>query len=222
MGWTEFVAAFAAFFVSHSLPVRRPVRAGIVKRIGSLGFLLAYSALSLAAVAWLIVAANRAPYLQIWPWAPWQPYVPLIVMAPVCLIVALAVARPNPFSFGGTDNERFDPSEPGIVGWSRHPLLIALGLWAAAHIVPNGDLAHVLLFGTFAAFALAGQKLVDRRKRRELGARWEDLDRARRRGRSVTIERLRLGLAVRIIIAVALYVALIAIHPLLFGVYPLP
>ena len=36
-------------------------------------------------------------------------------------------------------------------------------------LVPNGDLAHVILFGTFAGFALLGQRLIDRRKRREMG-----------------------------------------------------
>jgi uncharacterized membrane protein len=222
MGWTEFVAAFGFFFTSHSVPVRRPIRERIVGWIGGRGFMLAYSALSLAALGWLIVAAGRAPYVQLWPWAPWQPYVPLIVMAPVCLIVALAVARPNPLSFGGANNDAFDPARPGIVGWTRHPLLVALGLWAAAHIVPNGDLAHVLLFGTFAIFALAGQRIVDRRKRREIGARWEELDHARRRGRSLDVRRFGSRFAARLLIAVFLYLGLIAIHPVLFGVSPLP
>jgi len=222
MGWTEFVAAFGFFFVSHSAPVRKPIRDRITKKIGSRGFTLAYSALSLAALAWLITAADRAPYVQLWPWASWQPYIPLIVMAPVCLIIALAVARPNPFSFGGANNDAFDPSRPGLVGWIRHPLLVALGLWAGAHIVPNGDLAHVLLFGTFAIFALAGQRLVDRRKQRELGGRWGELDRGRRCGRSLDVKRFGSGFAARFLTAVFLYLILIALHPSLFGASPLP
>lgn len=47
--------------------------------------------------------------------------------------------------------------------------LWALSLWALAHVVPNGDLAHVILFGNFAAFALLGQRLVDRRRQRDMG-----------------------------------------------------
>ncbi|MCR9121321.1 MAG: NnrU family protein [Phyllobacteriaceae bacterium] len=222
MAWAEFVAAFGFFFVSHSVPVRGPIRERIIEGIGGRGFILAYSLLSLAALGWLIVAAGRAPFVQLWPWAPWQPYVPLIVMPPVCLIVALALARPDPFSFGGANNDAFDPSRPGIVGWTRHPLLVALGLWAGAHIAPNGDLAHVLLFGAFAVFAVAGQRLVDRRKRRELGARWEELDHARRRGRSLDVRRFGPRFAARILFAVVLYLGLIAIHPVLFGVSPLP
>jgi hypothetical protein len=63
-------------------------------------------------------------------WAPWQYHVVLVVMLPVCLILSLAIARPNPFSFGGARNETFDPARPGIVRLNRHPLLLALALWS--------------------------------------------------------------------------------------------
>ena len=102
-------------------------------------------------------------------------YVPLTKMLPVCLIIAVTIGRPNPFSFGGARNERFDPSRPGIVRVTRHPLLLALALWAAAHVAPNGDLAHGVLFGTFAAFALLGGCLIDRRRQREMGTGWHRL-----------------------------------------------
>src|SRR3546814_17919639 len=93
-------------------------------------------------------------------------------MAVVCLILALAIGRPNPFSFGGTNNAAFDPARPGIVGWIRHPLLAALALWAGAHAFANGTLAHVLMFGIFAAFALVGGPLIDRRRQRDMGPEW--------------------------------------------------
>jgi uncharacterized membrane protein len=172
MDWLEFTAAFAAFFLTHSIPLRPAVRPHLQRALGRRGFTLAYSALSLAVLGWLIAAAGRAPFVPLWTWAPWQHLVPLAVMLPVCLILSLAIARPNPFSFGGTRNETFDPARPGIVRLHRHPLLLALTLWAGAHVVPNGDLPHVILFGTFFGFALLGQCLVDHRKRREMGKDW--------------------------------------------------
>lgn len=221
MGWIEFIAAYAVFFLSHSIPVRPPLRPWLQARLGPTGFTLAYSVLSLAVLAWLIGAAGRAPHVTLWDWAPWQVHVPLMLMGPVCLILALAVGRPNPFSFGGARNDLFDPAWPGIVRWSRHPLLAALALWAAAHVVPNGDLAHVILFGSFAAFALLGGRLIDRRTRREMGAEWQRLRRAvasapllPRQSSGGTLARLLAG--------VALYAALIRVHPVLFGVSPLP
>ena len=96
-------------------------------------------------------------------------------MLPVCLILALAIVRPNPFSFGGARNAKFDPARTGIVRLHRHPLLLALALWATAHAVPHGDLAHVILFGTFAVFAVMGTRLIDRRRQREMGIRWQEL-----------------------------------------------
>lgn len=175
MDWLEFTAAFAAFFVTHSVPLRPSFRPRLQQALGRRGFTLTYSALSLATLGWLIAAAGRAPYVPLWDWAPWQNLVPLIVMLPVCLTLSLAIARPNPFSFGGARNETFDPARPGIVRLHRHPLLLALALWATAHVLPNGDLAHVILFGIFAGFAALGQRLIDRRKRREMGADWDRL-----------------------------------------------
>jgi uncharacterized membrane protein len=189
-------------------------------RLGPVGFTLAYSVLSFAVLAWLIAAAGRAPHVPLWHWAPWQGHVPLIVMGPVCLILALSIGRPNPFSFGGAQSDRFDPVRPGIVRWSRHPLLLALALWATAHVVPNGDLAHVTLFGTFAVFAALGGSLIDRRKRREMGVDWQRL------ATETSAAPLRLSVsrdvAARIAAAAALYAALIWLHPILFGVSPLP
>lgn len=221
MGWFEFAAAYAAFFLSHRVPVRPPIRTWLQARLGRGGFTLAYSLLSVAALAWLIGAAGRAPYVQLWGWAPWQAYVPLSAMLPVCLILALSIARPNPFSFGGARNDRFDPSRPGIVRWARHPLLLALALWAAAHVVPNGDLAHVILFGSFAGFAILGGRLVDRRKRREMGADWHRLQAAVARAPKVSLPISGAAL-MRLVTGAALYSALLWAHPFLFGVSPIP
>jgi len=220
MGWAEYALAFLVFFLTHSAPIRPPVRPWLVARLGQSGFGLAYSALSLGVLAWLIGAAGRAPYVPLWPWAGWQNHVVLAVMLPVCMILALTIARPNPFSFGGAGNDRFDPARPGIVRLTRHPLLLALVLWAGAHLLANGDLAHALLFGTFAGFALLGMRLVDRRKRREMGSAWGSLDAARRQAPPRPISwpdvALRLGLGGM------LYATLVWVHPWLFGVSPLP
>lgn len=221
MGWFEFALAYVVFFLSHSLPVRPPLRPWLQARLGASGFTLAYSALSLAVLAWLIAAAGRAPHVTLWDWAPWQVHVPLIVMGPVCVILALSIGRPNPFSFGGAHNELFDPAKPGIVRWSRHPLIAALALWAAAHVVPNGDLAHVILFGTFAAFAVLGGRLIDRRKRREMGAQWHRLHVAVQFAPRLSW-RWSKSTLLRLVAGIVLYAALLWLHPFLFGVSPLP
>jgi uncharacterized membrane protein len=221
MGWFEFALAYVVFFLSHSLPVRPPLRPWLQARLGASGFTIAYSALSFAVLAWLIWAAGSAPHVALWDWAPWQAHVPLVVMGPVCLILALSIGQPNPFSFGGSRNDQFDPARPGIVRLSRHPLLLALALWAAAHVVPNGDLAHVILFGTFAAFALLGGRLFDRRKRREMGPEWQRMRDRVLDGPFLCLPVSWQRLATRMAIGIGLYVALLWLHPWLFGVDPL-
>lgn len=223
IGWIWFALAFAVFLASHRLPLRPAVRARLVTGLGERGFTVTYSILSVILLVWLIVAAGRAPYVEIWSRQAWQTWVPLGVMAVVCLLVALSVARPNPFSFGGMQTADFDPARPGIVRWVRHPLLLALALWAGAHLVPNGDLAHVILFCIFAAFALTGMRIVDRRKRRLMGAeRWNALRKDIARGPVFPRPRSPGGLALRLASAALLYGGLIALHPLVIGVSPLP
>ena len=159
--------------------------------------------------------------MPLWDWASWQAQVPLVVMLPACLILALAIGRPNPFSFGGARNDHFDPAQAGIVRLTRHPLLLVLSLWALAHVVPNGDLAHVILFGVFAIFAAFGGRLVDRRRQREMGAEWRSLRTEVTSSAGNARPVSWAGVIVRVVTGVALYVGLIWVHPWLFGVSPL-
>lgn len=217
MGWLEYMLSAAAFLATHSLPLRPKLRQPIEARVGPRMFLMLYSALSIAALSWLIIAAGRAPFVPLWAWEPWQLRVPQVGMAVVCLIAALSLGQPNPFSFGGARNAEFDPTKPGIVGWMRHPLLVAMAVWAAAHMVPNGDLAHALMFGAFALFALLGITMIDRRRKRTMGAEWLRLraETARWPRPCATSNGM-----VRAAFSVLAYGLLVWAHPLLFGVYP--
>lgn len=219
MSWWGFAAVFLAFFVTHSIPVRPAIKARIVERIGAGGFGLGYSLLSLAMLALLIWSAGEAPFVQLWPQLPWQRHVVHVGMLAVCLILAFSLGRPNPFSFGGARNDLFDPEKPGIVRWLRHPILVALALWAGLHLLPNGDLAHVILFGVLAGFAVAGRGLIDRRKRRVLGPeRWDALQQAVRQAPVIPRDVLTVGVLLRLCIGVAVFLTLLWAHPLVIGV----
>ena len=221
-GWWEFIAALAVFFASHAIPVRPPVKPWLVARLGPRGYLLAYSVLSIAILAWLIGAAARAPHVGILPPWPVLRWVPLVVMLPVSALVVGGVWRQNPLSFGGLGPIRFDPDAPGLLAVSRHPLLLALLLWALAHLLANGDLAHVILFGLFAGFAAMGMALIDRRMKRQLGAAaWERLARNTARLSLAGFGGPRRD-AWPVLAALALYVGLIVLHLPVIGVSPLP
>lgn len=215
MDWLEFTAAFAGFFVLHSVPVRPPVRPWLVARLGRAGFGIAYAILSTVMLAALILAARRAPVVHLWNEPPAAQWLVLGAMLAASLILAFGLFRPNPLSFGGMRNAAFDPRRPGLVRWIRHPVLAAFFLWSAAHLIVNGELAHVVVFGSFAGFALIGMRIIDRRRRREMG------DEAWRK----TIAQMRSSTiswpgaaALRLAGAVAAVAALIFLHPWFAGV----
>lgn len=226
-GWGEFALALAVFFASHAIPARPRLRAWLVARIGRAGYGAAYGAVSLVVLAWVIIAAGRAPVVPLWDQALWQRWLANAAMAVAVLMGSFALGGTNPFSFGGR-SAGFDPAHPGIAGMTRHPLLWALLLWALAHLLVNGDLAHVLVFGPFAGFAAFGMRMIDRRNRHAWGpARWAQLSACTsiypfgalitgrwrpRRGPSL----IRLGAAVIV------WAGLLHLHPIVIGVSPLP
>ena len=222
MEWAGFIMTFIAFFVTHSVPIRPPIRPILVQVLGPRWFGLAYGAMSLGALTWLIIAAGQAPFVPLWSWAPWQNSVALILMGLSCIVFSLGLGRPNPFSFGSAQNHLFDPKRPGIVRLTRHPLLMALALWALAHLIPNGDLAHVILFGVFAGFASLGGRLIDRRKRREMGQGWQTLKNdVDRQPYAIAFTSATVGDALRVIAAGLVYLGLLWLHPRIIGVNPI-
>lgn len=222
----EFIAALAAFLASHSIPARSAARALLAAHLGERGYLIGYSLLSLALLAWLLSAAARAPFLPLWDVAIWQYYAPITLMLPAFLLLAGGAICPNPLSvsFSG---RKFDPARPGIVAITRHPLLWAFALWAFAHVVPNGDLVSVIMFGGFGSFALLAMPIVDRRKRRALGTEWGALAQrtslfpfAALLGGRARARWHRGDLAGTIAFGSGLYAGLFWLHPWLFGPDP--
>jgi uncharacterized membrane protein len=78
----------------------------------------------------------------------------------------------------------------------------------------------VILFVTFAAFAVLGRWLIDRRKQRDMGVEWLRVQVAVAAVPALP-RRVSGNTALRLFSGVALYVVLIWAHPILFGVSPL-
>ncbi|RBW59070.1 NnrU family protein [Ruegeria sp. A3M17] len=219
-GWAFFLAALITFLLSHAIPVRPAVRGRLIETLGRKGYFAAYSALSLLVLAWLIVAAAQAPYVEVIPPLAIFRWAPLLVMPIVCWLAVAGISIQNPFSFGGMGHRVFDPEKPGILRTTRHPVLAALMLWAGAHLLANGSLSHVILFGLFAGFAAFGMVLIDRRKQRDMGMEWTRLSRNTAR------------LSLRSpkpwprpwvwLLAIVIFMALLYLHAPVIGLSPLP
>ncbi len=226
--WAEFGGVMLLFLGSHAIAALPRLRNAAIEKLGPVPYRTLYSLLSVALLVWLIRAAARAPYIPLWEIADWQFLVPNMAMPAVCLLIAFGIAAPNPFSLGGR-RAGFSSEMPGIAGLSRHPLLWGLAIWAMAHMVPNGDLAHVILFGLFASYAIAGTIMFDRRRQKEFGrAVWAQLaaHTSNLPGAALCAGRwkphwrdlnpIRLGGGV------LLYVSLLALHQQVIGVSPWP
>ena len=168
-GWIEFALAMGVFMASHRIPAALGVRDRLVAALGARGYTALFSLVSTGLLLWVIWAAGRAPFVPIWDQSPAARWAVNIVMPLVVALVAFGTAAPNPFAFEGR-RTGFDPARPGIAGLTRQPLLWAMLLWALAHLWANGDLAHVILFGTFAGFSALGMRIVETRRRRQAGA----------------------------------------------------
>jgi uncharacterized membrane protein len=175
MDWTELILAPALFFVSHRIPAMIGVKAPLIAALGRRGYTVAFSLMSTALLVWVIMAAGRAPYVGLWDHAIWHRWTVNFLMPFALALIVFGTAAPNPFAFEGRA-DGFDPTKPGIAGLTRQPLLWGLALWSGGHLLANGDLAHGLLFGSFALFSLLGMGLVERRRARAIGAvEWQSL-----------------------------------------------
>lgn len=210
---TEFLLALAVFLAAHSIPARPAIRGRLVAAIGERTYLAGYSLLSLALLAWLISAAFRAPAVPLWPTSIGAYHLALALMLPACWLLVGGLGTPNPLSVS-LSRRAFDPSRPGLAGLVRHPVLWGFALWAAVHVIANGDLVWLILFGVFLLFSLGGMKILDRRRRRQLGPEWERLANA---GHGWSAGQLLITVGG----GTLLYALLLVLHPLLIGPDPL-
>lgn len=175
MGWIEYALALLLFMGSHRVPAIPGLKQRLETMLGRSGYIILFSALSTALLVWVISAAGRAPHVALWDQALWHRWAVNLVMPVALALVAFGVRAPNPFAFEGRA-AGFDPKKPGIVGLTRQPLLWAMALWSGVHLLANGDLAHVILFGLFLGFSLAGMRIVERRRFAAMGAaQWRNL-----------------------------------------------
>ena len=226
---TLLLLAVAGFVGMHIVLALPRIRARLVTRLGSLGFRALYSTQAGILLVLTILAHGNASFELLW-FVSWGPWVPLSVMPVALWLLVGSVSTRNPTAAGPGENAAPDPDQPLplYTAITRHPMLWAFLLWAIAHLVANGDLASLFLFGGIGVLALAGMWGIDAKKRANPEFDFESL--AARTSlvpfAATLAGRTRLrptwGDAVRLVIAVLLYVGLLHGHQALFGVSPFP
>lgn len=154
----ELLLAGLVLFVGvHSLRlVADGWRQHFIASFGDKSWTLLYSVLSLAGLVLLIhgFGASRAEPVFLWYPPPWTRHValPLTLVAFILFAAALVPANHVKQKLG-------------------HPLYAGLKIWAFAHLLANGRLGDVLLFGVMLAWAIAGFA-ISRRRDRLAGVRY--------------------------------------------------
>ena len=115
--------AMIGFVGGHFLLSWPPVRSRLVALLGENPFVGVYSLVSVAFLAWVVIAYRGAPYTNLWELGFAGRYLAAVLM-PIGLILALiGLTTPNPAAVGG---ERFSDATQavrGILTITRHPFL---------------------------------------------------------------------------------------------------
>ena len=224
----SLVAAAALFLAIHVLVSGTALRGVIVARVGETPYKGLFSLASLGALVWMAMAYNRADGVELWDAGAGARHLALGVMPFACILAVGAFSTRNPTLTGMEGALRSGHAATGILKVTRHPFLWAVVLWALVHLLANGNLAALVLFGTLLILALVGPPLVDAKRARSHGEAWQSYlaqtsnlpfaalisGRARTSLGEVGWWRLAAGLV--------LYLVLLLAHGLVFGVSPLP
>lgn len=165
---SQLYIALTAFFLLHSIPALPRIRSGAVTLLGRKTYFVIYSAVSTLLLAWVFHAALNTPYVELWEPSGGRA-VTTIVLAPLGIFLVLAgLFTPNPASITFRHGD-----QPGaIVTVTRHPVLWGFVFWSGGHLIANGDLRSLILFGGLGLFSAAGFLMLDRRAKRRFGLDW--------------------------------------------------
>jgi uncharacterized membrane protein len=198
----------------------------LARRLGEQGFRALFSALSVSAIAFLIFSFNHAPTTSLWVAPAWLRWILAFAMLIAFLLFVGSVTVRNPTMVGGEVGA--GQRARGMLRITRHPMLWSFALWAAIHIIGTGDTAAMLFFGAFLITALAGMPSIDAKLARRDPATWSGLAAetsilpfaaiAQGRNRFVAGE---IGWTVPLLAVVA-WIALLFLHPVLFGLSAVP
>jgi len=204
------------------------LRGRLVDMLGEGGYLAAYSAvaaLTLGLLIWIYSALPRFDYL--WLPSPALYLVPKIVMPLAMILLVGGFMVRNPTAVGQDsvlkDGGDAESLTRGVTRITRHPFQWSVVLWAATHIIANGDRVSLVFFGTFLVLGLAGGVLIDRKKADRLAADWAPFARVTSNVPFAAIlsgrNRLAAGeLIGPVLVGLAVYALAFWAHPWLSGV----
>ncbi len=190
---TYLILGLIVFLGVHSVRiVADDWRTQTISRIGEMPWKALYSVLSLLGLGLLVWGFGLARQQPVQLWSPplaMRHLASLLTLASFVLLAAAYVPRNS------------------IKSAVHHPMVLAVKVWALAHLLANGNLAHVLLFGSFLLWAILDFTSA-RRRDRAAATQYPP------GGSVATVITLIVGLAGWVVFALWLHGWLIGVRPL--------
>ena len=176
------LAGLVIFFAVHLLPVKQSLRASLVGKLGVLPYKALFAIVSLIGFYFIVVGKAGAPFISIWTPPDFFRHITILLVLIAFLILPAAYIPSN------------------IKNRLKNPMLIAVKIWALGHLLANGDLASMVLFGSFLAYAVVDMISVKKRALPPIGKQpiWRDI--------------------VVVVIGLVAYLVIMMKHASLFGV----
>ena len=139
MGWVVLVLGVGLWWAAHLFKRVAPERRAAMGDKGKGAVALAL----LGSIVLMVIGFKTAGYADIW-------YPPTFLTHLNNLLVLVAIYMMSPA-----------PKRGRLLNGMRHPMLTGFALWAVAHLLVNGDLASVILFGGLLIWSLVSMRAIN-------------------------------------------------------------
>jgi len=147
MSLLVLVVGLALWCGVHLIPAVAPdARAGLIQRLGLRPYRGLFALLIVASVVLMVLGWRGANFIPVYPPPTWGRHITMVLVL-VAFILFFSARAP-------TNLKRV----------FRHPQLTGVHVWGLGHLLANGDVRSVLLFGTFAAWPIVEMSLISRRE----------------------------------------------------------
>ena len=148
MGLAILIIGLVVFLGAHVFVTRREARSAAIARLGEGPYKGLFSLVSLAGlvlIVWGFAHYRGGQYVQVWSPPSWMRHITVALVWPSIILIVAAYIPGN------------------IRAKLKHPMLAGVKLWAFAHLLSNGDLGGIILFGAVLAWAVFDRITLKRR-----------------------------------------------------------
>ena len=148
MGLLVMILGLVLLLGAHTLTTQRELRAGLIASWGEGGYKVGYALVSIAGLAlivWGFAHYRATGWIDVWDPPKALKHITVALMLPAVVLVVASYIRGR------------------IYAAVKHPMLSGVKLWAAAHLIANGDLGSIILFGSFLGWAVFDRISLKRR-----------------------------------------------------------